>query len=186
MWLSALLGLKLSPCSVFSICPFSCLPGHWVFLKLSSPLLAISLASVFLVLAQAGASKLWPPVKSSEIRQLFVLVNKVSLKHSHHHLFTYCPWLLAATTGLGQCWQGSHGPQGLKYLPPESLQKTFADHCLWSKPKAKPQKQAPLPQVITHIVFLVLVALEECDNTVVDKESQGQHARQLWEPSSYL
>lgn len=52
--------------------------------------------------------------------------------------------------------------------------------------EVKTQKQASIPRVVTHVVFLVLVVLQEGDDTVVDKESQGQHARQLWEPGSYL
>lgn len=44
----------------------------------------------------------------------------------------------------------------------------------------------PVSPLTTHIIFLVLVVFQECDNTIVDKESKGKHPGQLWKLKSYL
>lgn len=38
----------------------------------------------------------------------------------------------------------------------------------------------------THVVLLVLVALHDGDDTVVDKEGQSENAGQLWEEQPEL
>lgn len=60
-----------------------------------------------------------------------MLINKISLEHSHAYLFTHCLWLLLCYNRVEKLQQKLYRPQNLRYLVCGLLQKTFANH--WSR-----------------------------------------------------
>ena len=68
----------------------------------------------------------------------YVFVNKVLLEHSHNYLFTYRLWMLLYYNAEMNFWNGTYGPQNLKYLLSGPLQK----------------KKMPIPRLGRSLSFL--------------------------------
>lgn len=67
-------------------------------------------------------NSIWWHVKLCK-KQISVSINKVSVVHSHTHLFMYCLWLLLPYNGRVELC----GPQNLKYLLSGFLWKKFVN-----------------------------------------------------------
>ena len=92
-----------------------------------------------------------------------VFVNEVLLEHNHDHSFIYCQRLLSCYKSRTEQCQTLCGPENLKYLLSESLQRNFStfgsNQCLCYISEKSIKKYKCCHNILTLNMLITLICL---------------------------